>query len=166
MAYIETNLYKALGSYLRIARESSGFTLSEVSKRMDTTLMTIQRYEKGDRKITIEKIRALCSIYGVNADQLMQDSIDSLKQTSNTSPVSLRESKLLSTFRLLNLKGQEKAMGYIDGLVASGNFSDEPVLIQEDTVSYNAIAAHERTDIEVTDEMRAADDAIMEDDDF
>lgn len=71
MSYIEENLYKALGSLLRSARESTGLTLAEVAEKLRVTTMTVQRYEKGERKISIEKIRLLCDIYSVSADNLM-----------------------------------------------------------------------------------------------
>lgn len=76
MAYIETQIYKVLGNHLRNSREAAGLTLTNVADKLSATPMTIQRYEKGDRKITIEKIRLLCALYNVDADQLMQDSID------------------------------------------------------------------------------------------
>lgn len=175
MAYIETELYKILGSYLRVAREASGLTLSEVSKKIDTTPMTIQRYEKGDRKITVEKIRILCSLYGVDADKLMQDSIDTLrKDESNMGVVlSIVEEKMLSSFRALNYEGQSKAIGYVNDLVSSGNYSglrikelySTELKVAEYCAEY-AVAAHDRTDRNVSDEEKAHDLDLLNDDDF
>lgn len=72
---------------------------------------------------------------------------------------------LSNSFLELNKDGQNKVIEYTDDLVSSGRYSSTSC-ITDNKFQYNAIAAHERTDIEVTDEMRAADDAIMEDDDF
>lgn len=83
MSYIETEIYKILGRHLRAARESAGLTLSDVAEKISATPMTIQRYEKGDRKISVEKIRSLCTLYDVDADQLMQSSIDRSTSTSS-----------------------------------------------------------------------------------
>ena len=161
MAYIETELYKVLGSYLRVAREASGLTLSEVSKKIDSTLMTVQRYEKGDRKITVEKIRTLCSLYGVDADTLMQDSIDALrkKDSNDCLVLNIKEERMMSLFRTLNNEGQSKAVGYVSDLVASGNYSTSGGFDCQ-------LAAHERTDIEGSEEDRKHDLDIMNSDDF
>lgn len=75
MAYLEENLYKELGALLRSAREDSGLTLVEIANKMDVTPMTIQRYEKGERKINIEKIKLLCKFYSVNPEELMQKAV-------------------------------------------------------------------------------------------
>lgn len=126
MTYIETELYKILGSGLRVARDASGLTLQEVSKKFNTTPMTIQRYEKGDRKITVEKIRLLCDLYQVDANELMQNCIEEWKNISSqpnklfdlTEP----EQQLLRSYRQLNLEGQAKAVEYVNDLVATGRY--------------------------------------------
>lgn len=79
MSYMEQELYYILGSFLKSARESAGYTLTEVSEKMNTTPMTVQRYEKGDRKISVEKVRELCAIYNTNSDLLMQNAVNKFK---------------------------------------------------------------------------------------
>lgn len=79
MSYMEQELYIILGSFLKLAREDVGYTLTEVSEKMNTTPMTIQRYEKGDRKISIEKVRELCSIYNMDSDLLMKNAVNKFK---------------------------------------------------------------------------------------
>lgn len=79
MSYMERELYHILGVYLKEAREKSGLTLTDVSEIMGTTPMTIQRYEKGDRKISIEKVRELCHCYKADSDALMQKAVTEFK---------------------------------------------------------------------------------------
>ncbi|MGN1413699.1 MAG: helix-turn-helix domain-containing protein [Anaerovoracaceae bacterium] len=79
MSYMERELYHILGIYLNEAREKSGLTLADVSEMIGATPMTVQRYEKGDRKISIEKVRELCHCYGVDADSLMQKAASEFK---------------------------------------------------------------------------------------
>lgn len=164
MSYIETELYKTLGRYLRVAREASGLTLSDVANKIDTTLMTIQRYEKGDRKITVEKIRLLCSLYGVDADKLMQDSINSIKLYTQSNSLSLKEEsynfneqKCIKSFRKLNDSGQGKVLNYMDDLAASGNYS---------TGFDCQLAAHDRTDVQPSAEERQHDLDLLNSNDF
>jgi len=82
MSYMEQELYYILGNLLKKSRENAGLTLTEVSEKMKTTPMTIQRYEKGDRKISVEKVRELCSIYGQDSDQIMKLAVDRFKASS------------------------------------------------------------------------------------
>lgn len=92
MSYMERELYHILGVYLKEAREKSGLTLTDVSEVIGTTPMTIQRYEKGDRKITIEKVRELCRCYKADSDALMQKAVTEFKalySIKNSEPASI-----------------------------------------------------------------------------
>lgn len=63
----------------------------------------------------------------------------------------------------LNEKGLHKVLGLTQDLLMIKDY----LVKAEDNDSYlEPVAAHERTDIEVTDEMRKYDDDIMDDDDF
>lgn len=75
MTYFETELYKKLGKLLRNARESAGMTLSDTAEKLGVTTMTIQRYEIGKRKISLENVRDLCCLYGVDPDSLMDNAM-------------------------------------------------------------------------------------------
>lgn len=88
MAYLEESLYKELGNLLRTAREKSGLTLAEIANKMEVTPMTIQRYEKGERKINTEKIRLLCKFYSVNPEELMQNAVNNSDLTNAKYPSS------------------------------------------------------------------------------
>lgn len=97
-----------------------------------------------------------------------------------------RQKKLNELFVELTPTGQEKAIDYIDVLVSSGKYSCKShglkdttnvyqfgssgavSMVAESTMQYSAEpeAAHERTDVEVTDAMRKHDDDIMDSEDF
>lgn len=93
MAYIEEGLYKQLGLLLRTARESAGLTLTDIANRVKVTPMTIQRYEKGERKISVEKIKLLCSYYSTDSDLLMMTAINN----SQSTPVQFEPNRQLSS---------------------------------------------------------------------
>ena len=123
MSYIDQELYLIVGNALRDARDAAQMTLAEVAKKMGVTTMTIQRYEKAERKATVETIRKLCAIYGVDADSFMQKAINSFKDLPcPSSSFTPSEQSLLSDFRRLNAEGQEKVSEYTSDLVASGRY--------------------------------------------
>ncbi len=142
MAYIETQIYKILGSHLRIAREAAGLTLSDVAEKLSATPMTIQRYEKGDRKISVEKIRTLCALYNVNADQLMQSSIDSSSNSNllTSDIANLLQDKpdqiqhdallLMEIFVDCNAYNQGKILAYAQGIADHDQVSVEDEIEQ------------------------------------
>lgn len=127
MTYIDHRLYSILGESLRDARDSAGMTLADASAAIGVTIMTIQRYEKAERKATVETIRKLCSAYSVDADELMQHAIDRFRSLSpvsisNSESLSSSERVLLSSFRTLNASGQCKLIEYAEDLVVSGRY--------------------------------------------
>lgn len=104
MAYIEHDLYIALGKLLRDSREQSKFTLTDVASFMNVTPMTIQRYEKGDRKINTDTIRRLCAFYNVDSDSLMQSAVDSIRFSAKplqSNSVSLSNEETMNTGELI-----------------------------------------------------------------
>lgn len=66
------------------------------------------------------------------------------------------EKKMLESFSQLNDINKKKSISYVKNLLSTQKMEDELILN----------AAHERTDIEVTDEMRKHDDDIMNDENF
>ena len=62
----EINLYKIIGSMLREARIKSGLTLEQAGEKIGVIAKTIQRYETGERKISINKLMELTSLFGID----------------------------------------------------------------------------------------------------
>lgn len=66
------------------------------------------------------------------------------------------EKKILSPFSQLNDENKRKSIAYTENLLSNQKMEEELLLN----------AAHERTDVEITDEMRKHDDDIMDDENF
>jgi len=67
----EEKLYKIIGSMLREARIKSGFTLEQAGEKIGVIAKTIQRYETGERKISINKLMELTSLFGTEYTSFM-----------------------------------------------------------------------------------------------
>ncbi len=68
----ETELYKIIGGMLRAARHKKNMTLEQVGNKIDVTAQTINRYEAGIRKISVDKLMALSAIYGIDYTKFMK----------------------------------------------------------------------------------------------
>ena len=69
----DAKLYKIIGGQLRDARKRNGLTLEQVGKELDLIAKTIQRYEMGDRKIALNRMKAMADLYGVDYRQLINN---------------------------------------------------------------------------------------------
>ena len=84
---------------------------------------------------------------------------------------SAQADRLLTYFYLLNQTGRNEAIKLVENLSYVPNYTDNPPIIALDNPQGNCeneilSAAHEREDINVTDEMREHDDKIMDDENF
>lgn len=69
--YYEYDFYKTLGQILREKRIERGMTLDDAASAIGKTIKTVQRYETGERKITVQTIKDLCHVYGADPDEIM-----------------------------------------------------------------------------------------------
>jgi transcriptional regulator with XRE-family HTH domain len=60
-----------LGARLRTLRRRTGKTLKEVGRDTGIAWSTLGMYERGERKPSLEKLRALAEYYSVAADELL-----------------------------------------------------------------------------------------------
>lgn len=77
--------------------------------------------------------------------------------------------ELASSYVLLNSSNKDKVTNYTEKLLDIQRLEEQSNVVQlpqSDKSYLEPVAAHERSDIEVTDEMRKNDDDIMNDDDF
>jgi transcriptional regulator with XRE-family HTH domain len=72
------------------------------------------------------------------------------------------KNQIVENMDKINNDGKKKLLDYSNVLAGNPDYSIE----KKEDDSLEVAAAHERTDIEVTDEMRKHDDDIMDDDDF
>lgn len=140
----DIDIYEDIGIKLRTLRKMNGFTLKEVADRMGTTVMTISRYEKNARKIRLDVLKKILEIYGVDYNDFMT----SIKIEE------VDDMPILKYYNDLNKRGQDEAVKRVRELTYIPEFKNVQL-----------IAAHERTDIEVTDDMIKRDDELMNEDD-
>ena len=68
-------LMKAISETLLNARKSKGLILRKVASEVDIDQSLISKFEKGERKPTIEQIEKLASFYQIPKHQLLVDVI-------------------------------------------------------------------------------------------
>ena len=141
-------------------RIGNGYTQQDLANKIGVSRSAVGMYENGDREPDFETLEVIADFFNVDMDYLMGRS----DKTHIVTVRSENEQYFIQQFRLLNYVGQDKAISCVDDLVASGKY--DPIRELDTDIPRNAVAAHDRTDIEATDEMRKFDDEIMEDDDF
>lgn len=152
-----------IGKRIKARRKQLGLSAEQVAERMGVSPATVYRYESNYiSNMKIDKISPIAKVLNTSEAFLMG-------WTNNPNPIeklsiTVNEQNLLSAYRSLNPDGQHLLTDYADTLVASGKY--DPIRELNADIPRNAVAAHDRTDIDATDEMRKFDDEIMEDDDF
>lgn len=105
-----------------------------------------------------DTVAVIAQKMGVSTDYLLGLSDDDTKTDSpasqKTVPIRRQDPYFMRLYNRLDKSDQLKIEGVIQGL------------LMQDKYSRGLNAAHTRTDIDVTDEMRAHDDSLMDDDDF
>lgn len=179
MGDIETKLKEMIiEKYGSLARFASEIDMSW------TTLDSILK--RGILKANIINVLKITNKLGIDTEELGKGSIvrnvDYMYKKDSESPEIIIEAKLkydastqtdrlLKYFYLLNQIGREEAIKLVENLSYVPNYTDNPPLIALDNPQGNCeneilSAAHEREDINVTDEMREHDDKIMDDENF
>lgn len=164
-----------LGDIIKQYRNENSATMEQVAKQCGITKGYVAMLERNINsktgrpvKPTIETILKVCDGLRLDIDSVFQALDDDYVITLHTKVPShfknSRQEHFISQFNLLNSEGQDKAISYVDDLVASGKY--DPIRELDADIPRNAVAAHNRTDIDTTDEMHKFDDDIMEDDDF
>lgn len=84
MSDYEIGLYKIIGDMLREIRVGRDFTLDQIADKLDVTAKTVQRYEKGERKIKINTLMELSNILGFDYNKFMAEAKNKLADSSNS----------------------------------------------------------------------------------
>ena len=108
-------------------------------------------YESGAREPDFKTLELIADYFNVDTDYL-------IGRTHKTTYIPCPEqfAEIIRIYQELNNGNKEKAVCYSQNLLVTQQMEEEAT----------TQAAHERTDIEVTDEMKKHDDDIMDDDDF
>lgn len=127
---------------------------------------TISKWKTGNITPKGETIAAISNAFGVSADYLLGRTDDptdfSKKKKTIKKTIPLRRSingesePILVLYNKLDKTDKLRAEGVIRGMLMQDKYLDAP----------NVNAAHTRTDIQITDEMRKHDNDIMDDDYF
>lgn len=133
-------------------RTEAGYSGEELGRIIGVSKAAIGNYESGYRKPRQEQLEALADAFNVDMDYL-------LCRTDTKLRVSFEENRMHYLLNKLNADGKREAVKRVDELTCVPKY-------QANADYLKVQAAHERTDIEVTEEMRKHDDDIMNNDEI
>lgn len=157
------------GDRIKQRRLELGLSADELALRIGKSRATIYRYENGDiENMPTPILEPLAKALYTTPAQLMgwemddgdignAFSYDSLEfEIDNMKSLSPNEKNHLKAYIQLWEVNRKKVDNYTQQLLSIQQMENDVALA----------AAHERTDVEITDEMRKHDDDIMDDDNF
>lgn len=149
-----------IGSVLKGLRIDNGKTQKEVAEILGRTQQIIGHWETGYSQPDANTLFKLCEIYGTTVDEAFGFKKEKLLVTK-------KDIEILRKYHDLDPHGREMVdftLGkeYERSKVLEEQKSNKFVEMPSHREALNA--AHERTDIEVTEEMKQHDDDIMKDD--
>jgi transcriptional regulator with XRE-family HTH domain len=150
---IKRNISKNIVKY----REKLGISQKEFASRLGITPSRVSNWEQGANCPTIDILFEVCKVLNVS----INDIYGVYPDTNMT--LSFSETEHIKKYRELNAHGKEMV-----DIVLEKEYTHSVSIqtsFEKDNI-YMVNAAHERTDIEVTDEMRKHDDDIMDDENF
>lgn len=162
-----------IGKRIRTRREELGMTQEELALKLGyKSKTTIAKIENGTNDIVQSKVIEFAHVLETTPAYLMgwtkYDESCSGKEASDEKVIKLAQNllkfhggakKLMENYEQLSDVNKKKVVDYSDSLLKVQKIEEE----QEHLIP---VAAHERTDIEVTDEMRKHDDDLMNNDDL
>lgn len=162
-----------IGKRIRSRREELGMTQEELASKLGyKSKTTIAKIENGTNDIVQSKVIDFAQVLDTTPAYLMgwlqYDENCSGKEASNEKVIKLAQNllkfhgkpnKLIENYEQLSDINKKKVVDYSDNLLKIQKMEEE----QEHFIPQ---AAHERTDIEVTDEMCKHDDELMNNDEL
>ena len=169
-----------VGDRIKELRKNKDMAQVELAEKIGVSKQTMYKYENNIvTNIPSDVIEIIAKVLNVSESYLMGWEEISLHRLSLDSFYTSEDGhKLISSYLSLNEQGKKNLLEHCDLLLSSEKYRAElspsigQLYLFEDkyTEPYkeNEVlnAAHERTDIEVTDEMRKHDDDIMDDEHF
>lgn len=142
-----------IGEKIKQRRLELGFSVDEIANRLGKNRATVYRYENGNIKdLPIDVLVPLAEILETTPAELVGWSSDI---TENAQYNSI-EDIIANEARKLNQKGKIKLLDTAREMACNPLYNPD--------YETELAAAHERTDIKVTEETRLEDDAIMHND--
>lgn len=142
------------GKKIRTARKAKSLTQKQLADIIGAAHNSISDWENDKNKPDPDTIELICGALDITPNYLLASTSDDF------SPI---EKLLIKKYRDLDSHGKEMVDFTLEKEWERSMESKKVVKYQSDAMPK---AAHERTDIEVTDEMRKHDDDIMNDDNF
>lgn len=160
---------QTFGDKLKQARTCKGLKQSELAKQLGVTNTTISNWEKNVSKPDLDMLSYVCGVLNVKPNYFLSPALPD-------DEISIPEFKLIEKYRTLDPTGKShvdtvldwEAARSADILQKDARITDLETELANVTPDPAALlnAAHERTDIPVTEEMKQADDDIMNDENF
>ncbi|MDY5882079.1 MAG: helix-turn-helix transcriptional regulator [Roseburia sp.] len=145
----------SIGAKIKQRRLELGLSVDELADKLGKNRATIYRYESDDIKnLPITVLVPLATALETTPGDLMESQVKRLS-TYAEKINGTNYTRLLDSYNKLNAEGQREAIKRVKELTYLPQYqANVPV------------AAHERTDTNVTDDMIRHDNDIMNDDDF
>lgn len=155
-----------IGYRIKEAREALGLTQIELGDIVGVTGSSITNYEKETSHPKEQIIYRLIEALKVDANYLFQDCVKLPKESND---VTLSEYKHIKKYRALDTHGKKMVDFTLnEEWERSKNLAQESSNKNKHSTPKHLLlnAAHERTDIEITEEMLQYDEDIMDDENF
>lgn len=150
-------------------RKNLKMTQKDLAKITGLSIGTIQGYEQGRYEPKIETLRLLMDALSCKYEDIIDEPLLDIDEEHSALSWLIYEEipaeqydNLLNSFNILNNLGRNKAIEQVELLTKIPEYQRK--YIEETAAILNA--AHERTDIETTEEMKKHDDDIMNDENF
>ena len=146
-----------VGERIKEARMRLGLSQVDFAEKINVSKQTLYKYENNIiTNIPSDKIEAAATLSGVSPAYLMGWKDNSMETNQTASPFTQCQTKdeesLVLSYRELNDINKKKSITYTKNLLSTQHMESE------------LLAAHQRTDIEVTPEGKQSDLDIMKDD--
>lgn len=149
---------------LKEARMSRKMTQKDVAEKIGVAKSTYSLYESGNREPGVAIIKKIAKVLNVSADELL--GTNEKEDLQNQSFITEPEQNLLDKYNFIDDKGRHTVDTVLEMEYNRCNTSAISKLIKKKSAGDKShlipVAAHERTDIEVTEEMKKYDDAFFD----
>lgn len=145
-----------MGKLIKRLRLEKGMTLEELGNKVGVGKSTVRKWENGTiANMRRDKIAKVANALDISPAFLMgwTENTDTINHKSSQAPKNSYEHLIVAETKKLNQKGKMKLLDTAREMVCNPLYNPD--------YKIEVAAAHERTDIEVTEEMRKHDDNIM-----
>ncbi|HCR83897.1 MAG TPA: hypothetical protein DIW07_10885 [Lachnospiraceae bacterium] len=160
-----------IGDRIKQRRLELGLSVDELAERLGKNRATVYRYESNEiENFPITLMSVLAKALNTSPARLMGWENESEKEWAEESLRATRANAIGALYSGFSDKEVNHFKDFIQlndsNMDKVDNYTKKLLSVQKMDNDLEVAAAHERTDIEVTDEMRKHDDDIMDDDDF